>query len=103
MVSAKKKIYSISELKEVVAPVAEQYGVAKVYLFGSVARGDHDENSDYDFCIESGKIRGLIALSGFFQDLCYAVGREIDLVDIKALDPGFLKVVMSEGIIVYEG
>ena len=103
MTSAKKKIYSVSELKEIVAPVAKQYGVAKVYLFGSVARGDYDENSDYDFCIESGKIRGLIALSGFFQDLRYAVGREIDLVEVKALDPEFLKVVMSEGVVVYEG
>ena len=102
MVSAKKKIYSITELKEIVAPVAEQYGVAKVYLFGSVARGDYDENSDYDFCIEGGKIQDLLDLSGFFQDLRYAVGREIDLVDTKSLKPDFLNVVLSEGVVVYE-
>jgi len=103
MTSATKKVYSIDELKSIVAPVAEQYGVSKVYLFGSFARGDFNENSDYDFCIEGGRIRGLIALSGFFQDLRQAVGREIDLVDIRALDPDFLSVVMSEGVVVYEG
>jgi predicted nucleotidyltransferase len=35
-----KKIHSIDELKSLVAPVAEKYGAGKVYLFGSVARGD---------------------------------------------------------------
>jgi len=103
MVSAEKKIYSIDELKEIVAPVAERYGVAKLYLFGSVTRGDCDEYSDYDFCIETGRMRGLIPFSGFFQDLSCAVGRRIDLVDIRALDPEFLEAVMSEGIVVYEG
>jgi predicted nucleotidyltransferase len=82
--------------------VAEQYGVEKVYLFGSVARGDYSENSDYDFCIEPGKIRDIFALSGFFQDLRRAVGHDIDLVDTKSLDSDFLNVVLSEGVIVYE-
>jgi len=57
--------HSIEELKRIIFPIAERYGVNKVYLFGSVARGDYTENSDYDFCIERGKIRSLLDLSGF--------------------------------------
>jgi len=92
---------SIEELRSLVAPIAERYGVSKVYLFGSVARGDFNEDSDYDFCIELGDIRDLIELSGFFQELRKAVGSEIDLVDTKAVDDEFLETILAEGIVVY--
>lgn len=85
------------------APVAERYGVGKVYLFGSVARGDYNENSDYDFCIELGSIRSIFVLSEFFQDLRDAVGGEIDLVDTKSVRSEFLRKIMEESVVVYEG
>jgi predicted nucleotidyltransferase len=80
--SANRK-HTIDELKLLVAPVAKKYGVSKVYLFGSMARGDHDEDGDYDFCIEKGKIQG-IELGGFYMDLMEAVGREIDLITTRS-------------------
>ena len=40
---------SVSEISDIVAPIAEKYGVKKVFLFGSRARGDYREDSDYDF------------------------------------------------------
>jgi|GEM_PF-6570799 len=55
MSSTARKIHSVEELREIVAPVAEKYGVDKVYLFGSIARGDFNEDSGYDFFIEKGK------------------------------------------------
>ncbi|MCL2032249.1 MAG: nucleotidyltransferase domain-containing protein [Methanomassiliicoccaceae archaeon] len=102
MSPATKKRHSIDELRSIVTPVAERYGVGKVYLFGSVARGDYGESSDYDFCIELGKIRDLFVLSEFFLDLQDAVGSEIDLVDIKAANPDLLSSILSEGVVVYE-
>ncbi|MDR0508390.1 MAG: nucleotidyltransferase domain-containing protein [Candidatus Methanoplasma sp.] len=101
MDSATRKRYSIEELRAIVKPVAEKYGVDKIYLFGSAARGDYDENSDYDFCIESGKIRTLFVLSGFFRELRDAVGHEIDIVDKEALEDEFLDTVVKEGIELY--
>ena len=92
---------SIEELVSIVKPIAEEYGVSKVYIFGSVARGDDNEDSDYDFCIEKGKIRGLIKLAGFFQDLRDSVGHEIYLVTTTALEPEFLRTVMTEGVLIY--
>jgi len=49
------KRLSIEELRSIVEPIAKEYGVDKVYLFGSTARGDDGDNSDYDFCIERGR------------------------------------------------
>jgi hypothetical protein len=102
MSSKVHKRLSIEELKRIVKPIAEEYGVDKVYLFGSMARGDYNKNSDYDFCIESGKIRDLFELSGFFQDLRDAIGHEIDLVDTEAINDEFLKTIKKEGVAIYE-
>jgi len=102
MSSAIIKRHSVEELRAIVAPVAERYGVDKVYLFGSVARGDNREDSDYDFCIEPGKIRSIFAFSGFFQDIRDAVGRDIDMVTARSLDPEFLNSVMAGGVVLYE-
>lgn len=103
MTSAVHKMHSIDELKSLVTPVAEKYGVDKVYLFGSVARGDADENSDYDFCIELGEIRSLFVLGGLFMDLRDAVGNDIDLVDKSSANPELLNAIMREGVVLYEG
>ena len=48
----------IEELKKKIAPIAKQYGVKSVYLFGSMARGDATADSDYDFYINKGELRG---------------------------------------------
>jgi len=93
--------YSIEELKKIISPIAEIYGVDRVYLFGSVARGDYDENGDYDFCIDRGRIRSISVLSEFFQELRDAVGCEIDMVTTKSVEPEFLNRIMVEGVIAY--
>ena len=95
------KRLSIEELKLIVKPVAEKYGVDKIYLFGSVARGDFKKNSDYDFYIEAEKIRSISTISGFFQDLREAVGYEIDLISTKRMDREFLNTIMKEGVVLY--
>ena len=40
-----------STLKSLILPVAVKYGIERIFLFGSMARGDADENSDYGFLI----------------------------------------------------
>ena len=56
------KIYTLDEIKSIAAPIARQYGVAAMYLFGSYARGEATPNSDLDFRIERGRIRSLFEL-----------------------------------------
>ncbi|MCL2890545.1 MAG: nucleotidyltransferase domain-containing protein [Methanomassiliicoccaceae archaeon] len=99
--SSKTHRLSIGELATIVKPVAEKYGVNKIYLFGSVARGDYNEDSDYDFCIDRGKIDCILILSEFFKDLHDAVGYEIDMVTTKSVKPEFLNKIMEEGVVLY--
>ena len=45
------KIYTIDEITAAVKPIAEKYGIDKVWLFGSYARGEATEKSDVDLLI----------------------------------------------------
>ena len=45
-------VHTIDEIKAMINPIAKQYNLSKVYLFGSYARGEEDENSDVDIALE---------------------------------------------------
>jgi predicted nucleotidyltransferase len=70
---------SFEELCEIVAPIAEKYGAGGIYLFGSRARGDNSEKSDYDFYVILGQIRGL-KLCGLLRELEEALGSDVDII-----------------------
>lgn len=46
-------VYKIEEIAERVRPIAERYGVGKIYLFGSYARGEATEESDIDLLVDA--------------------------------------------------
>jgi len=97
----KDKRLSIDELRSAVAPIAEKYGVKKIYLFGSVTRGDHNENSDHYLRAECGKIRTISVYSEFFQDIRNAVGSRIDVKDMEVIDTEFMDAVRTDGVFIY--
>ena len=94
----------IANLKKMIRPIAKKYGVESVYLFGSRARGDYRTDSDFDFYIKKGRIRGYFALGGFFEELKEAVQAEIDLVsqDEEELDAYLREAIRKDGILLYE-
>lgn len=95
--------YSIEELKAIINPIARKYGIAKVYLFGSLARGDANENSDIDLLIDKGTLKGLFALGGFYNELSEALGVEIDILTTGSLDETFLDEIKEEEVLLYAG
>ena len=58
------KVYSIDELAEMIAPVARELGVERIYLFGSYARGEATPDSDVDILIDSGEIEAISVSEG---------------------------------------
>ena len=79
------QVYSIDEIREIVAPIAKQHGVDKVFLFGSYARGDATPASDVDLCVDAPKLHGLFALGGLYADLEDALKKSIDVVTTGSL------------------
>ena len=100
------KIYTLNEIKSIIAPIAERYGVDRVYLFGSYARGDADETSDIDLCVDAIAIKGLFALGGLYADLEDALGKELDMITVKSLkynnDNSFKDALQREQVLIYE-
>ena len=47
-------VFTISDIKALVKPIAEKYNVDEIYLFGSYARNEADQNSDLDFLVFGG-------------------------------------------------
>ena len=93
--------YTIDEIKEIVTALAAKYGAARIYLFGSYARGDADKDSDIDLRIDKGAIRGL-QMGGLAADLEDALGIPVDLVPTGSLDSKFLNSISDDEVLLYE-
>ncbi len=95
-------LHSLDEIRTKVSDKARQYGVKRVYLFGSYARGKPNPESDIDICIEKGNIQTLFELSGFCQDLEETLGRKVDVVTTVALSGEFKEQIEKDMVLIYE-
>lgn len=91
------RIYKISEIKEIVSPIAQKYGAERIYLFGSYAKGEATSQSDIDLRIDKGKICGMLALSGLRVDLLEQFQKNVDLL----IDKDFLRSIENEEVLIY--
>lgn len=94
--------FTMEEIKQKSIPLAKQYGVKRLGLFGSYARGDAGENSDLDFLISTGKMRGLLQYMGFVLDLEDAFGCHVDVVTDGIEDQSFLNAIKKDEVVLYE-
>ena len=93
--------YTIEELQRLIAPVARQYGVKSVSLFGSYSRGTATADSDVDLLIEKGQIRGLFQLSGFRLDVEDALQLPVDVVTTESSDRAFVDHISKDKVLLY--
>ena len=97
-----EKLYTISDIQNLIAPIAALYGVERVSLFGSYARGNATPESDIDLHIDKGAIRGYFKLAGFHRDLEEALDMSVDVLTTGALDKEFLLRISAEEVVLYE-
>jgi predicted nucleotidyltransferase len=69
---------------EIVEPAA-RHGVRNVRVFGSVARGEDDLESDVDLLVDLDPGVGLFALGALQTELEEMLGRDVDVVVARAL------------------
>jgi len=103
-------VYTVEQLKERIAPVAEKYQLRAVYLFGSYARNEATDDSDIDILVDKTNsiVKGWI-IGGLYNDLCEVVGKKVDMVTTGALTqdgendrtPWFTENVMNERVQIY--
>ncbi len=78
---------NIQQIKRQVLPILKQAGVTKSSLFGSYVRGDQTKSSDIDILVELPKGSSLLDLIGLEMELKKAVGRKVDLLTYKSINP----------------
>jgi predicted nucleotidyltransferase len=92
-------------LIELVTPACEQYGVRELSLFGSQARGDSHEKSDFDFVVSFNKSQEGKLSDRFFGLLFYLedhLSQQIDLLEQEAIrNPYLREAINAEKKVIY--
>jgi len=86
----------ISNHKEQVLVLAAKYGASNVRIFGSVALGTANNDSDIDFLVDMEKGRSLFDLGGLLMELQELFGRKVDVVTENGLHWYIKEKVLSE-------
>jgi len=68
--------------REEILRIAAARGARNVRVFGSVARGQADADSDIDFLVEMEPGRSALDVSELILDLQEVLGRDVDVVEI---------------------
>jgi predicted nucleotidyltransferase len=90
----------ISVLRKFVAEHGAEYGIMRIGIFGSVARGEQTETSDVDIYYE-GPALGLKSLAGLPQALSEYLNAPVDIVrEHEGLNSSFRNRIMREVIYV---
>lgn len=77
----------IATVKLITGAIAKKYGLAQVYLYGSFARGEADDDSDIDLLyVSRGASRfGMDNLARLKGELERSFGREVSLTSLASL------------------
>lgn len=89
-------------LDQVLAVLRASPAVERVILFGSRARGDHRERSDFDVAVDCPR-----ATRSEWSRMWHAIDELptlyfIDLVRLDEADPNLRDSILGEGVVIYE-
>ena len=65
--------------------IALKHGISKIYVFGSVARGNCTPQSDVDFLVEMKEGASFFGIAGFGYEAEKLLGIPVDVVPLSAL------------------
>ena len=91
-------VFTMEDIAAMVKPLADKYRVKEIYLFGSYARGEADENSDLDFLVFGGELFRRTMIFALAEELREILKKNVDVFEIAEVDPqsNFYKTIMKE-------
>lgn len=98
--SGSKKSPTIEEIKRKLMPVLQRHQVKRAALFGSVVRGEMQENSDIDILVEVDKGLSLLDFIGIKQEIEDMLERRVDLVEYEMIKPLIRDHVLKEQVMI---
>jgi len=88
----------LKERRQEILALATQHGAKHIRIFGSVSRGEADEQSDVDFLVDMEPGRSLMDMGGLLMDLQELLGCKVDVVSEKGLRARIRDRVLEEAI-----
>lgn len=86
-------------IKNSIIESGKKYGIEKIILFGSRARGDSKERSDIDLAVYGGKVE---EFSVDIEENVFTL-LKFDVVDMnKSVQNELVESINNEGVIIYE-
>jgi predicted nucleotidyltransferase len=82
--------------REVLLSKVAEFGIGRLRVFGSVARGEETADSDVDLLVDLPAGAGLFALGRLRAHLEQIIGRRVDLVPEAGLKPEFRRNIEAD-------
>jgi len=89
---------SLRQQRDDILRIAAKHGAFHVRVFGSIARGEANLDSDIDLLIEKGSATSSWFPAGLVLELEETLGRRVEIVTEKALNPHLRDRVLREAI-----
>ena len=95
-------VFTLTAIANLIKPIVRKYGVKEIYLFGSYARGDADEDSDLDFLVFGGENFKLTMIFALAEELRETLKKNVDVFEINEInkDSDFYNTIMRERLFV---
>jgi predicted nucleotidyltransferase len=88
----------LKAMREEILRIAARHGARNLRVFGSVARGDADEQSDIDLLVEMEPGRSLLDHAALWLELQELLGRKVDVVSERGIKPRIRSRVLAEAV-----
>jgi predicted nucleotidyltransferase len=96
------QLEEIKKKKQQLYQIAARHGISKIYVFGSVARGQSTDGSDVDFLIEMDENVSALGVGAFQYESEKLLGIRIDVIPTFALqdidDQAFVRSIKSDSV-----
>jgi hypothetical protein len=91
-------IEKIDEIKRKILSILKRYNVKKAGIFGSVARGEENKESDLDILVEIVGRMSLLDFAGLKLELEEALDQRVDLGEYSTIKPIIKEQILSEEV-----
>jgi predicted nucleotidyltransferase len=91
-------MHDLEKYKDLIIPVLNRYSIKRASIFGSLAKGKLDVESDIDLLIEPGKGFAIFEMLKLEDEISELTHRKIDLVEFSAIKLSIKEEVLSSAI-----
>jgi predicted nucleotidyltransferase len=82
--------------------MCQEYGVRRLRIFGSGARGEDRPDSDIDLIVDYDGRRGFFEFVELEDELAKLFGREVDLVTERGLSPHMKEAILASATVLFD-